>query len=91
MGGWVGGWVRGGTPSYKQGRGDGIEGLWGRGITFEMKMKKISNKNLLIPEKVTKNRIKEFYIIHHEMSTRGTVQLIWYWFILTPLKYACEP
>jgi hypothetical protein len=25
------------------------------------------------------------------MSTRGTVQLIGYWFILTPLKYACEP
>ena len=41
-------------PHISRGRGDGIEGLWGRGITFEMKMKKISNKNLLIPEKVTK-------------------------------------
>ena len=86
----VGGWVEE-HPHISRGRGDGIKGLWGREITFEMKMKKISNKNLLIPEKVTKNRIKEFYIIHHEMSTRGTVQLIWYWFILTPLKYACEP
>ena len=52
-----------------RGRRDCIEGFRGGGITFEMKMKKISNKNLLIPEKkLQKNKIKELYIIQREVS-----------------------
>ena len=40
--------------------------------------------------KVQKIKIKEVYIIHHEMSTWGTVQLVYCWLIKTPLKYASE-
>ena len=43
-----------------RGRRDCIEGFrGGGGITFEMKMKKISNKNLLIPEKNYKKKEKK--------------------------------
>ena len=62
----VGGYVEE-NPHISRGIGDAIEGFQG-GIIFEMKMKKISHKNLLIIPEKRNYKKKKKRTLHYPMS-----------------------
>ena len=69
-------------PHKSRGREDGIEGFRGGGTMKGYNMYNIDKENIQNnysypnKKKLQKIKIKEAYIIYHEMSTWGTVQLV---------------